>query len=237
MKHCKQWLVKNQEALSKNINPIMTSSDDASIVELHLNDANKFICKYEHLGNIGLGVWHFGLFIDEILVSVVSYGTTCFSTRRTWIGQIAQNYNAKILQLCRGASNPYAPKWSGSKLISSSLKLLSSQNGGPVIVVAYADTNCGEIGTVYQACSAIYTGLTNPKGQANYIIRGKQYTAWSVRKTYGTRDLNRLRKKEPDIQRILLHPKHRYIFLSGPNGKMRFIRKEIEKYSLPYPKR
>jgi len=50
------------------------------------------------------------------------------------------------------------------------------------VVVAYADVLYSEVGTIYQASNAIYTGLTNPKGQANYLINGKLLSGWIVRK-------------------------------------------------------
>ena len=87
---------------------------------------------------------------------------------------------------------------------------------GPFIAAAYADEDLGEIGTIYQASGAIYTGLTNPKGQANYFIDGKWRSAWSVRRRYGTRDRNRLLSIDPGLKLSLLRPKHRYIFVSAP---------------------
>jgi hypothetical protein len=108
---------------------------------------------------------------------------------------------------------------------------------GPLIVVAYANPELGEIGTIYQACNAVYTGMTNPKGQANYVVLGKPMSGWQVRKRFGTRSRNKLREIDPDHQILPLSPKHRYILLACSRLKRKVIRQLLAPYSLPYPRR
>ena len=94
---------------------------------------------------------------------------------------------------------------------------------GPFIAVAYADESLGEIGTIYQASGALYTGKTKPKGQANYLLNGKLLSGWNVRRLYGTRDRTRLARIDPKVRVFPLAPKHRYIFVSAP----RILKKKI----------
>lgn len=108
---------------------------------------------------------------------------------------------------------------------------------GPFIAVAYANESLGEIGTIYQAAGATYTGLTVPKGQANYLVHGRWLTAWQVRKRYGTRDRIRLIKVDPDLQVRLLRPKHRYVFVSAAKIQKSKILGKLTRRGLPYPRR
>ena len=63
------------------------------------------------------------------------------------------------------------------------------------VVVAYADRVFNEMGTIYQACNGLYTGKTDPKDQANYVVRGKWMSGWLVRREkYGSRSMETLRR-------------------------------------------
>ena len=105
------------------------------------------------------------------------------------------------------------------------------------MVVAYADVLYSEVGTIYQASNAIYTGLTNPKGQANYLINGKLLSGWIVRKKYGTRSQLKLKAIDPNVAVFPLQPKFRYILLAGSPRFRRHVRKLLELHRKPYPKR
>jgi hypothetical protein len=209
---------------------------DSRLVQISKPVAEDFMQVFEHLGNIGLGVWHWGLRFDGRLVGVVSYGTTCFSPKQGWLGHIAFKAGCGIVQLCRGASRTWSPKNTASRLISLANREMY-QLKGPTMIVAYANQELKEIGTIYQACNAIYTGLTNPKGQANYIINGRRLTGWQVRKLYGTRDRSKLLSIDPKHYVLPLARKHRYLMLAAPPQKRRLLRKLLTPYSLPYPKR
>lgn len=198
--------------------------------------ANDFFAKFEILGDVGLGVWHWGLYLDEKLLSVVSFGMSSFGGKRGWIAELAGSHGIDVLQLCRGGTIPTAPKGTPSRAISRSTAAMR-ENRGPFIAVAYSDESLGEIGTIYQACGAFYCGMTNPKGQANYRINGRTLSAWTVRKKYGTRDRTRLAEIDPKLEVILLKPKHQYILVSAPKMMRRKIVAVISDRVMPYPKR
>lgn len=192
--------------------------------------------RHELLGNVGLGVWHFGLFLDQDLSSVVSLGTACFSHTRGRIAQVAMRHNCRIVQICRGATIAGAPVGAPSHLIAFATREMWIRHG-PMLVVAYADPSLGEVGTIYQACNAIYTGLTDPKGQANYVIHGRRMSAWQVRKQHGTRDRTKLVMVDPRFEILPLIPKHRYVIVAAPPLLRRSIRRVLLSLALPYPKR
>jgi hypothetical protein len=210
--------------------------DKAELARLSRKEASNFVEQYEHLGNVGLGVWHWGLYLDGILASVVSFGVPCFAPRRGFLAETSRMSNARVLQLCRGATAFWAPRNTPSRTIGLALKQISMEFG-PCLVVAYADLGFSEVGTIYQSSNGIYTGVTNPKGQANYRIHGRIVSGWVVRKRFGTRCRLRLRKIDPDVAVLPLQPKLRYILLAGPPRFRSHARKILEPYRQPYPKR
>lgn len=195
--------------------------------------ADKFMKEFEHLGNIGLGVWHYGYYIDDKLASVLSFGVPCFSPKRSFLHVITSSYDLRLLQLCRGGTADWAPKNTPSHTIGLALHEIQKCFGCSLIV-AYADPSIGEIGTIYQSCNAVYTGWTNPKGQANYIIGGKHMSGWSVRKLYGTRDRLQLRALFPDMIIEPLIPKLRYVLVAAPKSLKKIIINEMSTITLPY---
>ena len=209
---------------------------ETRIARIARSEANDFLARFEILGNVGLGVWHWGLWYEQDLLSVISFGTTCFGGRRGWIAKSANTNGVRLFQLCRGGTLPDAPKRIPSRAISLASRAMRELHG-PFITVAYADEALGEIGTIYQACGALYTGMTNPKGQANYIINDKLKSAWQVRRTYGTRDKKRLAKIDPNLKVILLKPKHRYLFVFAPRLAKKRIIDSVAKYVQAYPRR
>lgn len=208
----------------------------AYIVKLNNKVANSFVSRYEHLGNVGLGVWHWGLLMDGVLVSVLSFGMPCFAVNRSFLGKVSRKCSARVLQLCRGATSPWAPRNTPSRIICLALKAIAKKES-PALIVAYADPNFHEIGTIYQASNAIYTGMTNPKGQADYIVNGEFLSGWVVRKRYGTRCRAKLRKIDKNVTVLPLEKKLRYVLLAGPWKFRKEARRLLQPYKQPYPKR
>jgi len=209
---------------------------EARLVAIRLKAAAEFMATFEHLGNVGLGVWHWGLEVDGDIAGVVSYGTPCFSRRRGLVARVAKKVRCRIVQLCRGGSVPGARTNTASRLICLANRQMYALMG-PLLVVAYADERHGEVGTIYQACNAFYLGLTNPKGQADYIVKGRRMSAWLVRKVYGTRDRKKLKRIDPHLRVLPLHRKHRYILVAGSSRFRRRISELLRAHLRVYPKR
>jgi hypothetical protein len=209
---------------------------DLHFERIDYSDAADFYDKYEHLGDPGRGVYHWGAFRDQTLVSAVSFGSTCFAIHENMFADLSDKHGVNVYQLTRGGTNPSAPKNTGSWTVSRGLKQLKYLRGGS-LVVAYSDPKYNEIGTIYQAANFLYLGKTQPKGQSNYIIDGEWMSGWTVRNTYGTRSMRKLRSLGLEVQRIPLRPKYRYVYPAASQSTKRNLVADLKDMVSPYPKR
>jgi len=198
--------------------------------------AREFFEKYEHLGNCGLGVWHYGAVYESTLIGAISFGTACFAAKKGLFSLIARNFGLKTYQICRGATIVHAPRNTASRLLSRALRIFQKERG-TCLVVAYADRVFNEMGTIYQACNGLYTGQTNPKNQANYVVKGRWMSGWVVRKKYKTRSMDALRHIDKNVVKIPLTAKYRYVFVQAPPLKKHLVTRALAPFVLPYPKR
>src|SRR5437773_11637479 len=94
-----------------------------SMEKISYSSASTFFEKYEHLGNCGLGVWHYGAFADSELIGVISLGTACFSKTRGLISSVATQFGLAVYQITRGGTCGTAPFNTPSRVLSSALNL------------------------------------------------------------------------------------------------------------------
>jgi hypothetical protein len=231
---CWQHLLKEERReILGDLQPLI-DIDDISIEPILYEEAQTFILEYEWVGNMGTSKLCFGLKISNHLAAVVCYGAPVAPTKYTRL--FGADIGKKTLQLCRGASSFWAPKWAPSKLISRSLRMLNEQYGIR-LVIAYADPNAGEIGTIYQACNAIYFGMTSPGGGKRYIINGHSYDPRKVHKKFGSRARQHLLGIDPQFKTVAIHPKYRYAFVLGKRRDAAALTEHLLRYSLPHPRR
>jgi len=170
----------------------------------------------------------FGLYEDGNLVGVCTYGTPSSSPLRIGIaGKENAEYVLELNRLCIESKNKNA----ASFLVGRSLQMLPK----PSIVVSYADTEQNHVGYVYQACNFIYTGLSTKK--SDWAIKGMEHLHGQT-----IADISRGQEKRLDFMKEKFGDdfymkdrarKHRYIFVTGKNKKL----KEAIKYDQqPYPK-
>ncbi len=118
--------------------------------------AEQIILKYEWLGTMGRTSMHFGIFFGSYCA-----GVCCVATSAGLAGMYVHREfgieASELLALARGACVHWAPSGTNSKLVSWTCRLLSKEKRGK-IVIAYSDTDAGEIGTIYQACNWVYIG-------------------------------------------------------------------------------
>jgi len=210
--------------------------DGVAVKRIDFLLAKRFFERYEHLGNCGLGVWHWGAFVGKDLIAAVSFGTACFAANRGAISLIAKQFGIHVYQVCRGGTAPDAPFNTPSYMTSSGLRELQDLRGN-CLVVAYADREYNEIGTIYQACNALYTGRTKPKNQSNYRIHGRMMSGWLVRKKFGTRSLSALKLIDPNAVKVLLNRKYRYVFVQVSKQLRKQVLEALHPLTLPYPTR
>jgi len=231
---CWQYLVKTQMGSREPADLISKDTDDVKVIPIDWKEAKRFITIYEWVGNMGTSKHCFGLFIGGRLVSVVCYGPLVAPTHYASI--LGKELSKSAIQLCRGASTYWAPKWAPSKLISNSLKILHRTQKISV-VLAYADPEAGEIGTIYQACNAFYLGETSSGGGKRYVINGHSYDPRKVVKKFGSRSHAHLLKIDPSYESITIKPKHRYVFILGSRKEREGILARIMPLISAYPKR
>lgn len=116
-----------------------------------------------------------------------------------------------------------------TQILSRSLQLLKATNPGLRLVVSYADTRQGHLGTIYQAGNWIYVGTI---GDPHIVIHGQRHHGRSVSSRYGTRSLPWLRKHvDPEAHREDPLPKHKYLMPLD-----RKLGRDLRKLHQPYPK-
>ena len=150
-----------------------------------------------------------------------------------------------MITLNRGACAHWTPIGAASKLISGACRMMGQH--GFYVFVAYADSNAGEIGTVYQACNWLYCGQTSPTEQ--FIgLDGKTRDARLVHAYTRDRRFGKLRYKrtrqeqkelmeKQGIQFFAGHPKGRYVGIYGGSKQKRGLKAELQWENYEYPKR
>ena len=171
-------------------------------------------------------MYAFGLYDDEHLVGVVTYGIP--ASPSLCMGICGKEWSDKVLELNRLCLQDNTKNQS-SFLVSNSIKLLPK----PTIVVSYADTSQGHVGYVYQATNFLYTGLS--ANRVDWTVKGLEHkhsktlsdgmTLESIKEKYGD-----------DFYYAERSRKHRYIYFHGTKQQKKLL-KSLLKYNIePYPK-
>ena len=200
--------------------------------------AEQIILKYEWLGAMAQTGYHYGIF----------YGNYCAGVCCVAAGPATGGVNShlewgierrQLAILARGACVHWAPPGSNSKLVSWTCKLLTKAIGAK-LVIAYSDTDAGEIGTIYQACNWTCVG------------RGASTTQWIApngriydqKLPYDMRRRDGFTKPRAAYVRSLRqsgwteqqsNPKYRYVYVLDKSDNALIDR--VESMRQPYPKR
>lgn len=197
--------------------------------------AEQIILKYEWLGTMAQTRHHFGIFFGAYCAGVTCVGSNCtggaMSHRQFGIE------SRDLLVLARGACVHWAPTGANSRLIAWTCRLLQRDRLGKVLI-AYSDTDAGEIGTVYQACNWVCIGRGSVTRQ--WIApNGRVYDQMKPRDLSRDRGGQRLgwvaALKRAGWREQQSNPKHRYVYLLDRSD--RALAERIERLRQPYPKR
>jgi hypothetical protein len=210
------------------------SHDRWRVVDIGYHRAKNFIELFEWLGNVGSAKYCYGLLFGEEIAAAVCYTTP--AAPGAFRSLLGDEVGKRVLQLCRGASAPWAPPWAGSLIISRSLRELRIRFG-TTAVVAFADPRAGEVGVVYQASNALYLGLTDSRGPGEYVINGRRYHARAVQKHFGTAAHTTLSQVDPTYQRHQRTKKHRYLFVLARGQARKQIMAKVAHLVRPFPRR
>lgn len=211
------------------------NKNDYEVKECSLEEVRE-ICKNKHyLHRVPSIVAYYGLFKQELLLGVVTFGIPPSPYLMKICGE---EYKSSVLELNRLWCYDEAPKNSESFLISQGIKLLKRDKPNIKILVSFADTRENHLGYIYQATNWYFTGYSIPGG-GSIVIDGKEYHPKNLNNKYNTSDLNKL-KEILGTQNIFYRPrskKCRYIkFIS--NKRENKILKSLCKYEVLdyYPK-
>jgi hypothetical protein len=192
----------------------------AECKEISLRTAAGIIKEYEYLGTMpNAPLRSYGIYFDGACGGAVIYGAI---SPPSVARSVCPDYSDKVIQLSRGACVHWAHPHSASKLISYSLHEIKKL--GWKIVVAYADPDAGEIGTVYQATNWFFCGVTAKR--PDYLLPN------------GKRFMGHMKKGEAALlKKTARTRKGRYVYVLGSRKEKRMIMKSLKWPIENYPKR
>lgn len=155
------------------------------------------------------------------------YGVAGRLGLKAWLG----NY-----EITRVAAHPKAPKNTASKSLALMCAAVRDDFGFDWLF-SYADTGQGHHGGIYQALNAVYCGFGVQGGGGVLIVDGRKYHTRSAVTTFGTASRKLIREQGHEVGFVPMTQKHTYILPIGGPASRRAIRKALEPYTLPYPKR
>ena len=171
--------------------------------------------------------YSFGLYENNILVGVCSYGTTLA------IG-IRKIFTINVYELNRLVVNEGLEKNVLSYFVSQSIKFMPKT----CILLSYADKQQGHSGYIYQATNWIYTGLSAIVKE--YKVKGQEdmHSQTLFDKSKGKADrVGYLKELYGDKLYMDYRPrKHRYFYFKGTKKEIQTMYKELKFKIEPYPK-
>ena len=177
----------------------------------------------------------FGLIKNNEICGVITYGKPPSST--LLCGVCGKEYSEIVFELNRVCllNNE---KNEASFLVGNSMKQLPK----PMIIVSYADTSMGHVGTIYKATNFIYTGLSAKF--KDYAVKGLEHKHHSsIEDSVGRYDKNKNLNKHELLkkkygERLFIKErsrKHRYVFVSASKTERKKILRNLNYKIKPYP--
>ena len=171
---------------------------------------------------VRIGVWEEGRFVGAILYGSGANRYLCrpFGLEPTEACELVR------VALASGREHPT------SQCLALSLKILRRQSPGLRLIVSYADTKEGHLGTIYQATNWFFLGAS---AQPYLRVRGRVEHPRSLYDRYGPggQQLGWLRANvDPHACRVEMPAKLKYAYALDKR-----IRKQLAAIAQPYPKR
>lgn len=170
-----------------------------------------------------------GMYVDEILAGVCTYGIPPSPEARQCCGTDKENF---VLELNRLYIYDHVGKNGESWLIGQTFRFIPKEFS---ILISYADTQQNHIGSIYQATNWLYTGYTDMERKTprfDYVIPGMINHSRDITRMGGARVANELQ-----AERVERSKKHRYVYFLGSKSQRKELRKALKWPVLPYPKR
>lgn len=214
------------------------SAAEWSLRRVNPATAKSWYAKYHYSGTAGtMGARFFGLYAPD-LVAIVAIGPT--SNAEGLVKKLDLHKYRGNIEITRVAVHPDSPANAASRAVAQSLKHLADTEDIQW-VFSYADTGQNHHGGIYQALNAVYIGVS--AARPGYLLDGKPTHPRTIVSMFGTqgKDVFRLAaERGHTIERIdgLNTAKHTYVLPCARRPKVRRkIRRHLDQYALPYPKR
>lgn len=202
--------------------------------------AEQIILKYEWLGTMAQTGYHYGIFYGDYCAGVCCVAAGA-ATGGVNTHQLFRIKASELGVLARGACVHWAPKGTNSKLVAWTCKLVA-RDLNLKLLIAYSDTDAGEVGTIYQACNWTYIG----RGDSTTQFIAPNGRIYDQKVVYDTRRKHgKLKTVTWTEQRDAMlangwktqpsNPKHRYVYVLDKPDKALVAR--VDAMKQPYPKR
>ncbi len=134
--------------------------------------ANEFVKLNHYSGKVvPNSSLHFGCFLDDKLHGVMSYGSP--TSKQRVLGLVQPCLWNEMLELNRMAFDDYLPKYSESRCIAISIKLIKKNAPQIKWILSFSDgTQCGD-GTIYRASGFVLTAIKDNKGIVKDLKTGE----------------------------------------------------------------
>ena len=192
--------------------------------------ANEFVRKTHYSGKVVPNSnLHFGCFLDGNLHGVMSYGSPI--NKKGSINLVENTGWNEMMELNRMAFDDYLPKYSESRCIAISIKLIKKNAPQIKWILSFSDgTQCGD-GTIYRASGFKLVGIVKNagicklNGEVSHIK--KTYDLGLTSSFLKKSDIPKLEKKGYEVEMLEGH-QLKYIYLID---KSMTITKEILPFS------
>ncbi len=184
--------------------------------------ANEFVKKHHYSGKVvNNSNLHFGCFLDNQLHGVLSYGSPL--DKRKVLPLVQPCLWNEMLELNRMAFDEYLPKYSESRCIAVSIKLIKKNAPHIKWILSFSDgTQCGD-GTIYRASGFSLTEIRESKNdlwelpdKLKFLSSGDVIHRMTIQTDGAIINkwaLNEYKGSVPSLNRI--HEKHGGRLLSG----------------------
>ena len=207
------------------------SKQNYTVREIDRSDCEEYILFIHYAKRWCSITYKFGLFLNDQLVGVCTYGTPPSAPLKKGIAGI--EHAKDILELNRLCLKNNL-KNEASILVGRSLKLLPKNK----IIISFADISQGHCGTVYQATNFTYHGLSAKR--TDWKVKGKEHLHCQTIADEFRGVKNRAKAMRDKYgSDFYLEPrprKHRYIFIVGNKKYKKDIATIIKYKKEEYPK-
>jgi len=184
--------------------------------------ANDFVKKHHYSGKVvPNSKLHFGCFLDGKLHGVMSYGSPI--NKKGSINLVKNTGWNEMMELNRMAFDDYLPKYSESRCIAISIKLIKKNAPQIKWILSFSDgTQCGD-GTIYRASGfklvgiAKNAGICKLNGEVSHIK--KTYDLGLTSSFLKKSDIPKLEKKGYKVEMLEGH-QLKYIYLIDKSCKI-----------------